>query len=49
MGDPRDTTLKALVETITSRENVRRAIEKLLLKVTVEEMDKDEFKHTLEK
>jgi tRNA 2-thiouridine synthesizing protein A len=40
--------IKVLVETVTSRENVRRAAEKLGCTVQVEEMG-DEFKLTLTK
>jgi tRNA 2-thiouridine synthesizing protein A len=40
--------IEVLVETVTSRENVRRAAEKLGCTVQVEEM-KDEFKLTLTK
>jgi tRNA 2-thiouridine synthesizing protein A len=40
--------IEVLVETVTSRENVRRAAEKANLQVLVEEMG-DEFKLTLTK
>ena len=40
--------IEVLVETVTSRENVRRAAEKLGCKVKVEEMG-DEFKLTVTK
>lgn len=40
--------IEVLVETVTSRENVRRAAEKLGCTVQVEEME-DEFKLTLSK
>jgi tRNA 2-thiouridine synthesizing protein A len=40
--------IEVLVETVTSRENVRRAAEKLGCKVKVEELG-DEFKLTLTK
>ena len=40
--------IEVLVETVTSRENVRRAAEKLGCTVQVEEME-DEFKLTLAK
>jgi tRNA 2-thiouridine synthesizing protein A len=40
--------IKVLVETVTSRENVRRAAEKLGCTVQVEEMG-DEFKLTIAK
>ena len=40
--------LVVLVETTTSRENVRRAAEKMDLEVTIETMEDDEFKLTLE-
>lgn len=40
--------IEVLVDTVTSRENVRRAAEKAGLKVQVEEMG-DEFKLTLTK
>lgn len=40
--------IEVLVETVTSRENVRRATEKMGCSVTVEEMD-DEFKLILKK
>lgn len=39
--------VEVLVETVTSRENVRRAAEILKLKVTVEETGEDEYKLTL--
>ncbi len=39
--------IDVLVETVTSRENVKRAAEKMGCQVTVEEMG-DEFKLTLE-
>lgn len=41
--------IEVLVETTTSRENVRRAAEKLGIRVTVEEVNNEEFKLTLEK
>jgi tRNA 2-thiouridine synthesizing protein A len=40
--------IEVLVETVTSRENVRRAAEKLGCQVAVEEMG-DEFKLTISK
>jgi tRNA 2-thiouridine synthesizing protein A len=40
--------IEVLVETVTSRENVRRAAEKLGCQVTVEEMG-DDFKLTITK
>jgi len=40
--------IEVLVETVTSRENVRRAAEKLGCRVEVEEMG-DEFKLTITK
>jgi len=43
-----DFPIEVLVETVTSRENVRRAAEKLGCTVQVEEM-RDEFKLTLTK
>ena len=43
-----DFSIEVLVETVTSRENVRRAAEKLGCTVQVEEME-DEFKLTLTK
>ena len=43
-----DFPIEVLVETVTSRENVRRAAEKLGCTVQVEEME-DEFKLTLTK
>lgn len=41
--------LVVLVETTTSRENVRRVAEKMDLEVKIENMEHDEFKLTLEK
>lgn len=43
-----DFPIEVLVETVTSRENVRRAAEKLDCKVKVEDLG-DEFKLTLTK
>jgi tRNA 2-thiouridine synthesizing protein A len=43
-----DFPIEVLVETVTSRENVRRAAEKFGCTVQIEEMG-DEFKLTLEK
>jgi len=41
--------LEVLVETVTSRENVRRAAEKLDLVVEIEETGSDEFRLVLDK
>jgi len=41
--------IEVLVETVTSRENVRRAAEMLGLKVKVESIGEDEYKLILER
>ena len=41
--------IEVLVETVTSRENVRRAAEMLRLKVKIEDLGEDEYKLILER
>ncbi len=41
--------IEVLVETVTSRQNVRRVAEKAGLQVQVEEVEGDEFKLTIQK